>query len=124
MKRSQPSLRTRRRYMVAEVKSPSPLSEELLGGALRREIRDLFGDSGAAAVDAGVEAWVPLPGSGASRVLLRVVRERVDEARAALAALREVEGRPVAVRVIGVSGTLRGARRWSRRPPKGLKGAP
>jgi RNase P/RNase MRP subunit POP5 len=110
--------------MVAEVKSPSPLPEELLGGALRREIRDLFGDSGAAAVDARVEAWAPLPGAGASRVLLRVVRERVDEARAALAALREAEGRPVAVRVIGVSGTLRGARRWMPETSEGVKRGP
>ncbi len=125
MKRSQPSLRPRRRYLVAEVSSTVPVPAEAFAPALRREVRDLFGDSGAAAVDARVEAWAPLPGPEGprSRVLLRAVRERADEARAALTVLREVEGRPVAVRVVGVSGTVRGARRWMP-VAEGLKGAP
>lgn len=113
MKRSQPSLRPRRRYLVAEVVSPVPIAAEALGQALRREVRDLFGDSGAAAVDARVEVSAPISaGDPRSRALLRVVRERADEARAALTVLREIEGRPVAVRVVGISGTVRGARRW------------
>lgn len=125
MKRSQPSLRPRRRYLVAEL-TAAAVPQEAFAQALRREVRDLFGDSGAAAVDARVEEWSPLPGPGNQRshALLRVVRERADEARAALVVLREVEGRPVAVRVIGVSGTLRGARRWMPPEAEGVKRGP
>lgn len=116
MKRSQPSLRPRRRYLVAEATASARVAEEAFARALRREVRDLFGDSGAAAVDARVEEWGPphreAPGPWRARILLRAVRARIDEARAALTVLREVEGQPVAVRVVGISGTLRGARRW------------
>lgn len=129
MKRSQPSLRPRFRYLVAEVTAPAGIPEEAFLQAFRREVRDLFGDSGAAAVDARVDAWSPLrppgdrPGAWRARLLLRTVREETDGARAALAVLREVEGRPVAVRVLGLSGTLRGARRRMG-ATEGLKGVP
>lgn len=117
MKRSQPSLRPRHRYLAIEVSAPREVSLEQLVRALRREVRDLFGDAGAAEMDLRVEEVVPLPAEGlgnswAGGGLLRTVREHVDRARAAVAVLREIEGRPAVARTLGVSGTIRGARRF------------
>jgi ribonuclease P/MRP protein subunit POP5 len=66
----------------------------------------LFGDPGSAAVDPRVVAFDFADGAG--EAVVRVHRGEVERARAALACVETVDGDPVALRVRGVSGTVRG----------------
>ncbi len=61
----------------------------------------LFGDPGSAAVDPTVVE------AGDDAVVLRVRRDEVERARAALACVTTLDGTPAALRVRGVSGTVR-----------------
>jgi len=66
----------------------------------------LFGDPGSAAVDPRVVTFAFADGTGSAAV--RVRRDEVERGRAALACVDAVDGDPVALRVRGVSGTVRG----------------
>lgn len=73
--------------------------------AVQRAVWDataaLFGDPGSAAVDPTVVE------TGDGAVVVRVRRGEVERARAALACVTSVGGDPAALRVRGVSGTVR-----------------
>jgi ribonuclease P/MRP protein subunit POP5 len=100
-------LQPRWRYLAVGVESWP--DADLGRGAFQRELwyaaQNLLGDPGSA--DADLTVFDFEFGDGAGEAVVRVRRGHVDAARAALACVREVDGHPVGVRVVGVSGTVR-----------------
>jgi ribonuclease P/MRP protein subunit POP5 len=76
--------------------------------AFQREVwytaQNLVGDAGSAEADLRVMRFSVRDGVGGA--IVRVRRGTVDEARAVLACVDDVDGAPVGVRVRGVSGTV------------------
>lgn len=108
-------LRPRWRYVAVAVETDGAgLDRAAFERAARTAARTLLGEPGAA--DARLDPIdferVAGPDDGAEwRAILRVRRGEVEPARAALACVHAVDGVPVGVRVLGVSGTLRACRR-------------
>jgi ribonuclease P/MRP protein subunit POP5 len=67
--------------------------------------QNLLGDPGSA--DADLRVFSFEYGGGAGEAVVRTRRDTVDEARAALACIDEIDGQPLGVFVRGVSGTVR-----------------
>ncbi|MFB6168543.1 MAG: Rpp14/Pop5 family protein [Haloferacaceae archaeon] len=67
----------------------------------------LLGDPGSAAVDPRVVEFSFSPGDETGTAMVRVRRGEVERGRAVLACVAAVDGSPVALRVRGVSGTMR-----------------
>lgn len=67
--------------------------------------QNLLGDPGSA--DADLRVFSFRHEDGAGEAVVRTRRDTVDEARAALACIDEIDGQPLGVFVRGVSGTVR-----------------
>jgi len=105
------SLRPRNRYVFFEVETlpDASFGEHDLRRALWFGAQNLYGDVTSAETRAEVveyEGEDATLGTG----VVRCDHEYVDETRAALACIDEVDGDPVGVRVLGVSGTLAAGR--------------
>ncbi len=72
--------------------------------------QNLLGDPGSADADLSVFDFTHADGVG--EAVVRTRRETVNEARAALACLDEIDGESVGVFVRGVSGTVRGCEEY------------
>jgi ribonuclease P/MRP protein subunit POP5 len=94
--------RPRRRYLGVGVETPGdPPDRRAVQAAVWDATTALFGDPGSAAVDPTVVR------AAGSFVVVRVRRGEVERARAALACVTDVDGDAAALRVRGVSGTIR-----------------
>jgi len=78
--------------------------------AFQRELwygaQNLLGDVGSSVLDLSIVQFRYSDGTG--EALVRTRRGEVEQARAVLACVDEVESRPVGVRVVGVGGTVQG----------------
>jgi len=105
------SLRPRNRYVFFEVETlpDASFGEHDLRRALWFEAQNLYGDVTSAETRAEL---VEYKGDDATLGIgvVRCDHGAVDETRAALACTEEVDGDPVGVRVVGVSGTLAAGR--------------
>lgn len=109
MKSLPKSRRPRWRYLGVGVETTSgtPLDRRALQSAVWEAATALLGDPGSAAVDPMVVAIEFSPAEGRGTATVRVRREAVERGRAVLACVVAVDGEPVALRVRGVSGTMR-----------------
>jgi len=100
-------LRPRWRYLAVGLESWP--EADLSRGPFQRELwyaaQNLLGDTGSADADLTVVRFAF--GGGTGEALVRVRRDEVDRARAALSCVSAVDGDPVGLRVRGVSGTIR-----------------
>ncbi len=101
-------LRQRWRYLAVGIESwpevgveRDPFQRALWYGA-----QNLVGDVGSASADLTVQRFRNADGGG--EAIVRARREAVERARAVVASIEEVAGQPVGLRVLGISGTLRG----------------
>jgi ribonuclease P/MRP protein subunit POP5 len=104
-------LRPRYRYLAVEIEAgpEAVLDRQGFQAAVWRSARELLGDATSAAVDLQVldaDFW-----AGGGQAIVRVRREQVQPARAALACLDAVAGEPVRVGVRGVGGTVNATER-------------
>lgn len=103
MKILPPTQRTNKRYFAFE----------LIGGkGVERSdlLREIFSCAGALVGDMGSsECDIRLLDFEDSKGVVRCIRERVDMTRAVLASVTSVNGKPVIVHVLGISGTVHGA---------------
>jgi len=104
-------LRPRWRYVAVALSGPEDLDGEGVERATRRSARTLLGDPGAADARLDLIECTRVEAAEPWRAVFRVRRGEVEAARAALACVDAVDGDPVGVRVVGVSGTLRACRR-------------
>lgn len=102
-------LRPRWRYLVCEVETSAEHepAQRALQTAVWEAARGLLGDPGSADADLQVVRTALGPSGGT--VAVRARRDEVTSARAALACVHSLDGTPVGLRVLGVSGTLRAA---------------
>lgn len=106
MKHLPKHLRPRWRYLGVALETWA--DETVRRREFQRELwyaaQNLLGDPGSAAADLRVVRFSLLDGGGGA--VVRVRRGTVDDARAALACVDDVDGTPVGVRVRGVAGTV------------------
>jgi ribonuclease P/MRP protein subunit POP5 len=110
-------LRPRWRYLAVELESWP--DAEIDRGAFQRALwfsaQNLLGDAGSAELDGSLLGFEFSDGDG--HAVVRARRGAVEELRAAVAAIDEVDGQPIGVRVRGVSGTVRACEeKYIRRP--------
>lgn len=100
-------LRPRWRYLAVGIESwpDADLDRRSFQGAVWRSGRALLGDPGSADADLRVLRF--RSDGGTAEAVVRARRDEVEPARAALACVDAVRGRPVRVRIRGVSGTMR-----------------
>ncbi|MHB9286130.1 Rpp14/Pop5 family protein [Halobacteriales archaeon Cl-PHB] len=107
MKHLPKHLRPRWRYLAVELEG---WPDAGVGrSAFQRELwfaaQNLVGDVGSAEVDLQVLRFAFDEGAGTA--VVRTRRDAVEAARAVLACVSEVDGAPVSLRIMGVSGTVR-----------------
>ncbi|AFZ74754.1 Rpp14/Pop5 family protein [Natronobacterium gregoryi] len=109
MKHLPKHLRPRWRYLAVALESwPDAVVERR---SFQRELwyagQNLLGDPGSARADLTVVRFEFEDGRG--EALIKVRRGETDPARASLACIDEINGAPVGIRVVGISGTIRAA---------------
>ncbi len=103
MKRLPPSLRKKRRYLAFDVMSTGKIGRDDFISDLRLASQSLLGDVGASQCD----LW--LIDFDGHRGILRCARDKTTLARAVLATINKVGRASVGARVLGISGTIKGA---------------
>lgn len=100
-------LRPRWRYLAVRLETvpDGELTRRSFQGAVWQAARTLVGDAGAAGLDLTVIRFSAADGDG--EAVVRTRRGETDDARAVLASIRTVDGDPVGLRVVGISGTVR-----------------
>ena len=111
-----PSLRGRRRYIVFEVISERGIDKKALLKEILDSIYSLYGDVGASESKLWLIGYDKRKDTdiGTGRGILRCAHDKVEEVRAALACIHSVNEAMVGIRVIGISGTIKGATRLRR----------
>lgn len=108
LKALQPTLRERKRFIVFEVNSEKPIAEyQAVSRAVWAAVSDFIGRLGCAR--AGIWLLADKYDSRTQRGIIRVNNTYVDEVRAALLLVTEVEGQQATFRSVGVSGILKKA---------------
>lgn len=109
-----PSLRERRRYLAFEMLSENAVSRRDFNRELEMSMSSLLGDAGASECRMSLLLFDGAQGNGqeCGGGIIRCVHTHTLETRAAIATMCEVGGSRVAVRVIGTSGTVKGAKRF------------
>jgi ribonuclease P/MRP protein subunit POP5 len=100
-------LRPRWRYVAVGIETwpDADLGRRAFQRALWYAAGNLLGDAGSADADLTLLAFSH--GDGVGEAIIKVRHGHVDEARAAIACVSEVDGDPVGIRVRGISGTVR-----------------
>lgn len=101
------SERVRRRYLALGVVSEQPVIKRDLVDAVWNAVLQLFGEHGASQTDLSFIEY----DSEKSWGIVRCSHRAVEMVRASIASVAEINGKPVAIHVLGVSGTLKALRR-------------
>jgi len=103
------SKRERNRYLVYEALSHEKLTGEAVGKAVWKTALDFLGELGVSRSSLRVVEW----DEKKQRGIVKVNHTSVEEARTVLALVKDVDKKPVALHVLGVSGILKKARgKW------------
>ncbi len=100
---SLPTMRDKKRYIAFEITSEQTITRQEIGGETMDSICSLFGDTGASEINFGLMSYDGRYG------IIRCVRDRTTETRAALACINKIRGIRVSILVLGISGTVKGA---------------
>ena len=95
--------REKRRYLALEVVSEQPLNEQTLLDAVQASVHRLFGEYGASKANVKLIKIVPEK----RQLVIRCSHMMLERVRAAIASTIELDGKTVAIHVVGVSGTLK-----------------
>jgi ribonuclease P/MRP protein subunit POP5 len=102
-----PVRNVRRRYLAIRVHSEADVSKADLRRAVSDEIHFLYGVKGAVETDCRTIEFNQPQGKG----IIRCNHDRLTETRAALAHITAINGAPVSIQVITVSGTIKSLRK-------------
>ncbi len=97
----------RRRYLALRVLSEESVSKRDVVDAVWKAVLQLFGEYGASRTNLTFIEY----NSERSWGIVRCSHKAVDMVRASVASLTEINGKPVAIDVLGVSGTLKALRK-------------
>ncbi len=115
-----PTLRERRRYLAFELISEREIDKRELLKEIRDSVYSLYGDTGASESKMWLIEYSKNEDAdgGTDRCrgvgILRCAHNKVEEVRAALACIHSASGVRLGIRVIGISGTIKGATRLRR----------
>jgi len=103
-----PTLKDNHRYIVFEIISGCDILFEDVVNAIWSSSMQMFGEVGTSKL----RLWIPSAffDKDRKRGLIRTTNSSVEEARAAIAAIREIAGVKVIFYVLGVTGTIKSAR--------------
>ena len=101
-----PVRNVRRRYLALQVNSEADLTKTDLSWAISDKIHLLYGVKGAAETDYRMIEFDQQQGRG----IIRCSHDKLTETRAALAHITAINGAPVSVQVVTVSGTIKSLR--------------
>jgi len=97
----------RRRYLALRVESEGSVNREELTDSVWRAVTQLFGEYGASQVGMVLIEYDEQGGRG----VLRCSHKALPMVRASVASIIKINEKPVAIRVLGVSGTLKALRK-------------
>ena len=98
-----PTLREKKRYIAFEINSEKLIFRQELVREISNSIISLFGDIGASQIRPALMSFEGRFG------ILRCAREKTIETRSGLACINNIRGIRVSIRVLGISGTIKGA---------------
>jgi len=101
-----PTLRERNRYLTLELLSDSNFGREELIKAIQNSCLNFLGELGTSKTSLWLLDWDERKRKG----ILKVNHKSVDEVRASLALIKEINKKPCILHVLGVSGTVKKAR--------------
>ncbi len=113
-----PSLRERKRYLVFEVISEREINKRELLEEIKNSIYSLYGDVGASKSRIWLIGYKKKKdedtGTDVGVGILRCAHDKVEEVRAALACIHSVNEARIGIRVIKISGSIKGATRLTK----------
>jgi len=98
----------RNRYIVFRIISDSSFSADNIIHGIWRTLLSLFGEVGGSRTN----FWLIEYSQENKHGILRCTHTSVDMMKSVLAAITEINGAPLIMHVLGVSGTIKGARRF------------
>ena len=98
-----PTLREKKRYIAFEINSENTILRQDMVREISNSIISLFGDIGASQIRPALMSFEGRFG------ILRCAREKTIETRSGLACINNIRGIRVSIRVLGISGTIKGA---------------
>lgn len=98
-----PTLREKKRYIAFEINSENTILRQDMVREISNSIISLFGDIGASQIRPALMSFEGRFG------ILRCAREKTNETRSGLACINNIRGIRVSIRVLGISGTIKGA---------------
>ena len=102
-----PVREVRKRYLALKVEGSTPEDGRELEEIILRALLDLFGQDGASRADLKLIEYDGEKGIG----IVRCSHKHMGLVRAAIASVVEHDGKPIAIHVVDVSGTLRALRK-------------
>lgn len=104
-----PSLREKRRYVAFKVHCAKPLQELDVNSAIYQAVLNFLGELGMAEASVFVLRGIYTPEKKIG--LIRCAHTSVEHVRAAVALASRVGEEPIMIEVLGISGTIKAARR-------------
>ena len=101
------SKRVKRRYLALKVVSEQLVNERDVMDAVWNAVLRLFGEYGASQTNLSLMEYNPQR----NFAVVRCSHTALERVRASIASITEIGGKPVVIRVMGVSGTLRALRK-------------
>jgi ribonuclease P/MRP protein subunit POP5 len=95
--------REKRRYLALEVAGAQPVDEKSVLDAVQASVSRLFGEYGASKTNLKLITYIPEK----HQFVICCSHTMLEKVRAAIAAIMEINGKPAAMHVVGVSGTLK-----------------
>jgi len=97
----------KRRYLLVQIACSETVDERAFMDAVWNAVLQLFGEYGASQTNLILMKHNLKP----NYAIFRCSHKALDMVKASLASITQTSGKPVAIRVLGVSGTLKGLRR-------------
>ena len=95
--------REKRRYLALEVVGKQPLDEQVLLDAIQASVYRLFGEYGVSKASLKLIEIDPEK----RQFVIRCSHNVLEQVRASIASITEIDGKIGAIHVLGVSGTLK-----------------
>ncbi len=103
-----PTLRERNRYIVLEFIGDTNFSKKDITKILWNSALQFLGEIGTSKLNLWITDW----DENKNRGIIKVTHKSVDDIKTSIALIKEINGVRVIPQVIGVSGTLKNARRY------------
>lgn len=97
----------KRRYLALEVVSKQPTNERAVMNAIWNALLQLFGEYGASQTNISLIKYDPQR----NYTIVRCSPKALERVRASIASVTQINGEPVCINVLGVSGTLKALRK-------------